>query len=83
MAPTPAASNKRPAPYEGQPEAKRRREGPAQRAYDDIVTRDNARAHFGDSIQHIEYHAAVHHYSDRVQITETTPRVSATRTELL
>ncbi|KAM0705490.1 hypothetical protein Q7P35_006849 [Cladosporium inversicolor] len=64
MAPTPAASNKRPAPYEGQPEAKRRREGPAQRAYDDIVTRDNARAHFGDSIQHIEYHAAVHHYSD-------------------
>ena len=79
-----ADSNKRPAPYEGQPEAKRRREGPAQRVYDDIVTRDNARAHIGDSIQqHVEYHGAVHNYSGRVQIAETTSRGSATRTELL
>ena len=84
MASTPAASNKRPAPYVDQPEAKRRREGPAQRAYDNIVTLDNARSHIGDSIQqHVEYHGAVHHYSDRVQNTGTTSRGSATRTEVL
>jgi ankyrin repeat protein len=83
MASTSAASKKRSSPYVDQPEAKRWQEGLAQRTYDNSVTRDNARAHFGDSIHHVEYYGPVHHYSDRVQTTETTLRDSATRTEIL
>ena len=78
-----AASRKRSSPYVDQPEAKRWQEGPARRTYDNSSTRDNARAHFGDSIHHVEYHGPVHNYSDRVQTTETTPRGSATRSETL
>jgi ankyrin repeat protein len=60
--------------YEDQPEARQWQEGPAQRTYDNIVVRDNARAH---------YHGSAHHYSDRVQTTETTLHGSATRSEIL
>jgi ankyrin repeat protein len=83
MSSTSAVSLKRSSPYVDQPEAKRRQEGRAQRTYDNSVTQDHARAHFGDSIQHVEYHGTVHHYSDRVQTTEAAPRGSATRSEIL
>jgi ankyrin repeat protein len=83
MSSTSAVSLKRSSPYVDQPEAKRWQEGRAQRTYDNIVTQDHARAHFGDSIQHVEYHGTVHHYSDRAQATETTLRGSATRSEIL
>jgi ankyrin repeat protein len=83
MSSTSAASHKRSSPYVDQPEAQRWQEGPARRTYGNSVTRDNARAHFGDSIQHVEYHGTVHHYSDRIQTTEATLRGSATRSEIL
>jgi hypothetical protein len=83
MSSTSAVSLKRSSPYVDQSEAKRWQEGRAKRTYDNSVTQDHARAHFGDSIQHVEYHGTVHHYSDRVQTTEATPRGSATRSEIL
>jgi ankyrin repeat protein len=83
MASTPAASNKRPLPYVDQPEAKRWQVGAASRAYDNSITRDNARAHYGDSIHHTEFHGPVHQYSERVQHTRTTLLSSCTRSEIL
>jgi ABC-type glutathione transport system ATPase component len=83
MSSTSAASFKRSSPFVEQPEAKRWQKDPARQTYDNIVTRDSARAQFGDSIQHVEYHGTVHHYSDRAQATETTLRGSATRSEIL
>jgi hypothetical protein len=65
-----------------QPEAKRQ-EGPISRAYDNSTARDNARAHFGDSFQHYEYHGPVHHHLERMRFTETTLRGSCTRSEIL
>ena len=83
MSSTSAVSLKRSSPYVDQTDAKRWQGGPAQRTYDNNVTQDHARTHFGDSIQHVEYHGTVHHYSDRVQTTEATQRGSATRSEIL
>jgi ankyrin repeat protein len=83
MPSTSAASRKRSLPYVDQSEAKRWQEGPVSRAYDNIITQDDARAHFGDSIHHNQYNGPVHHYSERVQPTETTLRGSCTRSEIL
>lgn len=72
-----------PQPYGDQPEAKRRQDGPAQQTYENSVAKDNSRAHFGNSNQHVEYHGPVHNYSDRVQTTEPTLGGSATRSGIL
>jgi hypothetical protein len=83
MPSTSAASHKRSLPYVDHPEAERWQEGPVSRAYDNIITQDDARAHFVDSIHHNQYNGPVHHYSERVQPNETTLRGSCTRSEIL
>lgn len=72
-----ASSRKHQSPHDD-PEAKRRKEQPAQRSYDNIIAKDQSRTHVGDSHQRHEYHAPVHQYSDRLS-AESQPESTSKR----